>query len=201
VAGPEIGDISWDRMSRGVQKVRERLYRAAAVLDAAGISYAVIGGNAVAAWVSRVDESWVRNTRDVDFLIRREDHDRIKEVLAALGFVCQHAKSIAMFLDGPEAKARDAVHVIHAGERVRPDDLIPTPDITESEIGRVEDGPTFRVLSLEPLVRMKLTSYRDKDRTHLRDLIDVGLIDATWPARFPPELAARLQHILDTPDG
>jgi hypothetical protein len=57
------------------------------------------------------------------------------------------------------------------------------------------------VLSLEALVRMKLTSNCDKDRTHLRDLIDVGLIDATWPARFPPELAARLQHVLDTPDG
>jgi hypothetical protein len=48
---------------------------------------------------------------------------------------------------------------------------------------------------------MKLTANRDKDRTHLRDFIGVGLIDATWPAKFPPELAARLQHILDTPDG
>ena len=48
---------------------------------------------------------------------------------------------------------------------------------------------------------MKLTSYRDKDKTHLRDMIDVGLVDAAWPARYPPELAARLQHLLDTPDG
>jgi hypothetical protein len=48
---------------------------------------------------------------------------------------------------------------------------------------------------------MKLTSYRDKDRMHLRDLIDVGLLDATWPAKFPPELGARLQAILDDPDG
>jgi hypothetical protein len=48
---------------------------------------------------------------------------------------------------------------------------------------------------------MKLTSYRDKDRTHLRDMIDVGLIDASWPARFAPELGARLQAILDTPEG
>jgi hypothetical protein len=48
---------------------------------------------------------------------------------------------------------------------------------------------------------MKLTSYRDKDKTHVRDMIGVGLVDATWPARYPPELAARLQHLLDTPDG
>jgi hypothetical protein len=48
---------------------------------------------------------------------------------------------------------------------------------------------------------MKLNSGHDKDRTHLRDLVGVGLIDANWPARFPPELAARLQHVLDTPGG
>ena len=27
---------------------------------------------------------------------------------------------------------------------------------------------------------MKLTSFRDKDRTHLRDLISVGLVDESW---------------------
>jgi hypothetical protein len=57
------------------------------------------------------------------------------------------------------------------------------------------------VLALEAVVRMKLTSYRDKDKMHVRDMIGVGLVDATWPARYPPELAARLQHLLDTPDG
>jgi hypothetical protein len=60
---------------------------------------------------------------------------------------------------------------------------------------------TFRLLSLEALVRMKLTYYRDKDRTRLRELLDVGLVDSTWPGRFPPELAARLQAILNNPEG
>jgi hypothetical protein len=48
---------------------------------------------------------------------------------------------------------------------------------------------------------MKLTSFRDKDRTHLRDMISVGLIDESWPIKLPDELAARLQSLLDTPDG
>jgi hypothetical protein len=48
---------------------------------------------------------------------------------------------------------------------------------------------------------MKLASYRLKDRVHLLDMINVGLIDNTWPARFPPELAARLQTLLDNPDS
>jgi len=49
-------------MIRAVEKVRARLKRAATALDEAGVPYAVAGGNAVAAWVSRVDEAAVRNT-------------------------------------------------------------------------------------------------------------------------------------------
>jgi len=183
-------------MIRAVEKVRERLLRAAAALEQSGIPYAVVGGNAVAAWVSRVDEAAVRNTQDVDIVLRRADLDAATQALAKAGFVRRHAAGLDMFLDGPRAKARDAVHVIFAGERVRPDDVLPAPDVSDSE-----RADAFRVLSLEALVRMKLTSYRDKDRTHLRDFLDVGLVDATWLARLPPELAARLRHLLETPDG
>jgi len=56
-------------------------------------------------------------------------------------------------------------------------------------------------VSWEGMIRMKLTSFRDKDRTHLRDLLEVGLIDGTWCQRFPPELAARLQELIDNPHG
>jgi hypothetical protein len=34
-----------------------------------------------------------------------------------------------------------------------------------------------------------------------KDMISVGLIDATWLTKFPPELAARLKHLIDTPDA
>jgi len=50
-------------------------------------------------------------------------------------------------------------------------------------------------------VRIKLTAFRDKDRTHLRDLLEVGLLDQSWVIRFPPELGARLQLLIDTPEG
>jgi len=64
-----------------------------------------------------------------------------------------------------------------------------------------EPTETFRVVALESLVRMKLVSFRDKDRVHLRDLIDVGLVDESWTERFPPELASRLRQLLESPDG
>ncbi len=191
-----LREVSLERMVRAVEKVRERLARAAAALERAGVPYAVIGGNAVAAWVARIDESAARNTVDVDLVLRRPDLEAAKAALEGAGFVYRHAAGVDMFLDGPQGKARDAVHVIFSGEKVRPEYILPVPDVAESERAK-----TFQVLSLEALVRMKLTSFRDKDRTHLRDMIGVGLIDQSWTQHFPPELAARLQEILDTPEG
>src|SRR5206468_7384205 len=119
-----------------------------------------------------------------------------RAALAKAGFIHRHAKGIDMFLDGPTAKARDSVHIVFAAEKVKPDSLLPAPDVTDSEVTE-----TFRLVSLDALVRMKLTAFRDKDRTHLRDLIEVGLLDATWVNRLPPPLAARLQELLENPEG
>jgi hypothetical protein len=191
-----IGAVSWERMIRAVEKVRERLQRATTALEQAKIPYAVIGGNAVAAWVSRVDEAAARNTPDVDILLRRTDLERAKTALGQAGFVYRQSAGIDMFLDGFRAKARDSVHVIFAGEKVRPEHLQAAPDVTASEATE-----SFRLLDLAALVPMKLTSFRDKDRVHLRDLIDVGLVDQTWCERLPHELAARLKDLLDHPEG
>lgn len=185
-------------MARAVDKVRDRLLRAAAALEAAKIPYAVVGGNAVAAWVTRVDEAAVRYTQDVDILLRPADLEGAKQALAKAGFIYRHVKSIDMFLDGPNAKARDAVHVLFAGQKVKAEDPCPAPDVSDSEPA---PDAKFQHISLEALVRMKLTSFRRKDQVHLQDMIEVGLIDSTWPTRFPPQLAERLQLILDTPEG
>ncbi len=191
-----ISALAWERMVTAVEKVRQRLRRSAQALEQAGIPYALAGGNAVAAWVSEVDESAVRNTQAVDILLRRVDLDRAQIALAGAGFLYRHSSGIDMFLDGPGAKARDAVHIVFSGEKVRSDYLLPAPLVEEST-----STPTCQVLNLDALVRMKLTSFRDKDRMHLRDLIEVGLVDGTWPSRLPQQLGARLQELLDNPDG
>lgn len=189
-------EVSWERMNNAVERVRQRLLRAVRALEQAGVPYAVAGGNAVAAWVSRVDEAAVRNTQDVDIVLRRTDLAAARRGMEQAGFVYRHVASLDLFLDGEHARARDAVHVVFAGEKVRPDNLVPTPDVSESE-----STETFRLVSLEALVRMKLVAFRDKDRVHLRDLIDVGLVDRSWLERVPVGLRARLQELLDTPEG
>ena len=101
-----------------------------------------------------------------------------------------------MFLDGRDAKARDAVHIIFAGERIHRSDLYPTADITPSE--RMEH---LAVIALDSLVRMKLTSFRLKDQVHLQDLIKAGLVDQSWLDRLPTDLAARLKPLIDNPNA
>jgi hypothetical protein len=190
-------EVSWERMSNAVEKVRQRLLRAARALEQAKVPYAVAGGNAVAAWVSRVDEAAVRNTQDVDIILRRSDLPAARMALEQAGFVYRHVANMDMFLDGPDAKARDAVHVVFAAEKVRAEYAAPVPDVSESE-----ETETFRLLSLDALVQMKLTSFRDKDRVHLRDLMDVGLVDATWLEQpMPVALLSRLQELFDNPEG
>jgi hypothetical protein len=40
-----------------------------------------------------------------------------------------------------------------------------------------------------------------KDRTHLRDLIEVGPVDADWLPRLLAVLAERLRLLLENPEG
>jgi hypothetical protein len=190
------GDALWDRIERAVEKVKDRLRRVTRALNAANIPYAVIGGNAVQHWVSQVDESVVRNTQDVDIILNESDLEKAIPVLESAGFIFRQSAGVTMFLDGPDAKARDAVHVVFAGKKVRQEYSEPVPDIDQFEW--IEDA---RTLPFDRLITMKLTSFRRKDQVHLLDMISIGLIDSTWLERFSPELQLRLQELLEDPEG
>lgn len=190
------GDALWERIENAVEIVKDRLRRVARALNTANIPYAVVGGNAVQHWVAQVDESVVRNTRDVDIILNEADLPTAIDALKQEGFEYRRAAGVSMFLDGPNAKARDAVHVVFAGQKVRAEYPEPVPVLDEYEL--IDDA---RTLPLERLVVMKLTSFRDKDRVHIRDMISIGIIDQSWLDRFSPVLRDRLQQLLDDPDG
>ncbi len=190
------GDELWERIERAVEKVKERLRRVTRALNAANIPYAIIGGNAVQHWVAQVDESVVRNTRDVDIILNESDLDRAILALEKEGFIYRRTAGVSMFLDGPEAKARDAIHVVFAGQKVRDEYPEPVPLIDDYEL--MADS---RTLPFEKLVQMKLTSYRRKDQVHLLDMISIGLIDESWLEKLSPALKVRLEELLSDPEG
>ena len=190
-----VGEELWDRMERAVEKVNERLRKTVRILEDAKVPYAVIGGHAVRAWVAQVDTAALRTTRDVDILVRPADFLTLKDAMTAAGFHHRNTSGLDMFVEHPDASARDAVHVLFVGKVERKGEE-PNPDI-DPWVRSNE----LRAISLEALVRMKLNAFRDKDRVHLRDIIAVGLIDESWLEKYPQPLRLRLSELLNDPDG
>src|SRR5258707_15098610 len=116
MADAAVIPIGWERALMAAEKVKERLRRATKALDDAGVPYAVIGGNAVAEWVARIDEDAIRNTRDVDLLLRRIDLPAARTALEAVGVVYCQVLHGDMFIDGRQGRPSGGVHILFARE-------------------------------------------------------------------------------------
>jgi hypothetical protein len=182
----------WERYLMALDEVTDRLGRIDGALEEAGVAYALVGGQAVALWVATKDPSAVRTTKDVDVLLRREDVPKARAAAASVALDYFEVLGVGMLLERSDPNPRKAVHLLWAGEKVRPEYPLPSPSIDEREM--LEPGKP--VVSLDGLVRMKLMSYRDQDRVHLRDLMDVGLVSRDLVHTLPVELASRLDALL-----
>ncbi len=185
------------RHERAVERVHERMVKTARALESAGIPYAVIGGNAVAALVGSKDPGAVRNTKDVDILLERSDLDRAAQAMSAAGFDLTDVGGITVFLDREDPMPSRGVHVLFAGERIRPHDPVTAPPV---KVG-IRTPDDVNTLDLRELLILKLIAFRDIDRVHIRDLLKVGLIDDALAEQIPPELRPRLEEIRADPDG
>jgi hypothetical protein len=172
--------------------VTDRLQRITQALEQAGVPFALVGGQAVALWVATKDPAAVRTTKDVDILLRREDLPKARAAAAAVALDYFEVVGVGMFLERSDPNPRKGVHLLWAGEKVRPEYPLPSPAVDDCEM--LEQGKP--VVSLAGLVRMKLMSNRDQDRVHVRDLIDVGLVQRELLTALPPELASRLGALL-----
>ena len=179
-----------------VEKVRERLLRTTAALERHGVPYAVIGGPAVAVWVARVDEDAVRNTVDVDILLKREDMARATAALAEVGFEFAEVRGVPLFIETANPSPKRGVHIVFAGEKVRAHEAHSAPALVASD--RAADG--FAVIDLKSLLTMKLTAYRDKDKVHLRDMLDLSMITPELEAQLAADLRERLDFIRANPE-
>ena len=181
-----------ERHFMAVEDVQRRLERIVAAFNDAGVPYALVGGQAVAGWVGSVDPDAVRTTKDVDVLLRREDLGQARAAARAAEFDYFEVIGVGMFLERANPHPKRAVHVLWSGEKVRAEYPLPSPTVEERELLQ----PGVYVVPLAGLVTMKLMANRDHDRAHLRDMIDVGLVDRSFLAGLPHELASRLETLL-----
>jgi hypothetical protein len=181
----------WERYLMALDDLSGRLERITRALDDAGVNYALVGGQAVALWVATVDPAAVRTTKDIDILLDRNDLAAARTAATRIELDYFETMGVGMFIDRRDPNPRHGVHIVWAGEKVRPHEPVPAPGL--------EDCQTLpgdrHVISLPKLVEMKLTAFRDQDRVHLRDMMDVGLIDDAVARQLVPELAERLARL------
>jgi hypothetical protein len=168
-----------------VEQLFDLAGRVEAAFAAAGLEYRVIGGLAVYLYVEEAEPDAGRLTRDIDIAVRREDLDRIARAVEPFGL--KHDARADMLIQEGSPSARRAVHLIFSGEKVKANYPEAAPAIGPC---RVLHG--VRLVPLADLVRMKLTSFRSKDETHLKDLDEAGLITPEIEAGLSETLIARL---------
>jgi hypothetical protein len=176
---------------RHVEQLFDTVRRLARALGQARIEYRVVGGLAVFLHVSDRDPLAARSTRDVDVAVERAQLDSIIHAVRPVGLVFRHVAGVDMLVDAREPRARSAVHLIFVGEKVRPDYLEPVPGFSPP----VTTTEGILLAPVADLVRMKLTSYRLKDRVHIQDLDAVGLIPPDVETHLPAPLRERLREV------
>ncbi len=172
-------------------RVEELLRKVTDALNGAKVPYAVVGGNAVAEWVSTVDEDAVRATKDVDVLTRRDCIPAMTQALAAIDLIPTEVMGVYMFVDKEDPSPKRGVHVVIANERIRPQYAHPAPDVTKA----VRSKAGFMVIDLPSLVAMKLQAYRPIDQAHLIDMLSLNLISDDVADALPPDLKPRLDEV------
>jgi hypothetical protein len=182
----------WERHAMAIEEVTQRFLRITSALDGANIRYALVGGQAVALWMATKDPEAVRTTKDVDILIQRSDLPAVRKAGLSVGMDYFEVMGVGMLLEQDDPNPRRAVHLVWAGEKVRPENLMAAP-----AVGDIERLPTGKpVVPLVELVQMKLVANRERDRVHLRDMIDVDLVTRDMLTKFPAELASILDLLL-----
>ncbi len=141
-------------------------------------------------YVEEVEPDAGRLTKDVDIAVRRAELEKIAEAAVEFGLQHRDVAGVDMLVRPDQPSGRRAIHLVFAGEKVRPEDPAPIP-----ELGTARRMKDLRLVPLADLVRMKLTSFRIKDQMHLKDLDEARLIVPEMEAGLLPVLAERLAQV------
>ncbi len=165
-------------------------------LEKAGVPHELVGGLAVFLHVENADSTHSSLTRYIDLMIERADLPRVIAIAESQGFRFRHRAGVDTLLYGESTSARNVIHLLFAHEKVKASQLEEHPAIRPTRT--VLHGQDFLVIPVLELVRMKLNSFRDQDRVHIRGLEAAGLITAEIESVLSLEQRNRLRHIRET---
>ena len=177
-----------------VEQLFEKVRRLHAALSEAGIPYRVVGGVAVFLQVYERDPGKARMTQDVDVAVDRSELSRIAAAGEKHGFQYRHAAGVDMLVDKEKPRASTAIHLIFIREKVRPEYFEAVPGFSEPT--RSSEG--VLIAPVADLVKMKLTSFRLKDKVHIQDMDSVGLITPEIEEGLSQALRGRLAEVRAT---
>jgi hypothetical protein len=186
-----VGSLIFQAYDKLLGRLTETAERVCHALRDAGIEYRVVGGLAVLFHVQSRDPLAARLTKDVDLAVNRSDLPRIAGLVRGLGLEYRHVAGVDMLVDSAAPKARSGVHLLFAGEKIRPTDVAPVPALSDPAVE--EHG--ILITSVASIVRMKLISLRQRDKTHIIDMDSVGLITPEIEAALPDVLRDRLRQV------
>ena len=177
-----------------VEQLFDVLARVTALLRQTGVEYRVVGGLSVFLHIAGKDPIRARGTRDIDIAVARADLGRIAGAAPSFGFRFRHAAGVDMLLDRERPREKSPVHFLFVREKVHPEDEVEVPDFSAPAV-------TPQGVLLAPVadvLRMKLTSFRLRDKVHIQDLDGVGLITPEMEGGLPEGLRVRLAEVRAT---
>jgi hypothetical protein len=136
------------------------------VFNREGVEYAVCGGIAVTI------HGYVRATKDVDFLIRAEDADRVVKLAGQAGFL-DDSGNIAFALGTERQTTVRRVVKIEGRDLLMLDLILVSPILEPAWQSRTKiewEGRLVSIVSRQGLALMKSLAGRDQDLTDLKQL-------------------------------
>jgi hypothetical protein len=173
-----------------VEQIFELAHMVEQIFSSAQLEYRIVGGLATYLYVEEREPDAGRLTRDIDIAVRRDDLLKISAAARDFGLEHRHVMGVDMLVRANQPSARRAVHLVFAGEKVRPDYVDPVP-----RLGPYQTIQGLKLIPLADLIRMKLTSFRIKDQTHIKDLDEAGLITTEIEVTLPTALQERLHYV------
>ncbi len=133
-------------------------------LQERGVSYALIGGLAVSA------HGCIRDTRDIDLLVRQVDLAAFDRVVAEVGYsLVQRTETMSFFdLLGPGLAPLDALHASSGTSLEILDRAIEAP------IGG--HGVVARIATVEDLIGLKIYAIDNNPKRRGKDWLDVSML-------------------------